>query len=68
MKEGGGGDFQLVRNEKKLDLFGDDSDEKEMIQIADMVEKKEETPFSFPSAAKVYIIYIIYNSIKIENG
>ena len=57
-KNGPGGDFRLVRKEKRQELdclFGDDSDDKEMMEITDMVEKME-SPFSFPSAAKVYII------------
>ena len=40
-QNGPGGDFRLVRKEKRLDMdiLGDDSDDKEMMQIADMVEQ-----------------------------
>ena len=44
-----------VRKEEE-DLFGDDCDDQEMYQIADMAEKKTSITSGFPAATKVFII------------
>ena len=41
---------------KEEDLFGDDCDDQEMYQIADMAEKKASITSGFPAATKVFII------------
>ena len=46
----------IPAREEEEDPFVDDSVDKEMVQIADMAEKKGNVTFGFPTATKVFII------------